>query len=127
MEPSIWNNASDDYKSNERRQCAWERIYNATRSKGCTVELKGSWKNYRDLWRKKRCASTGSAEGRKWMFDDIPTVYNLDISGDSIDADSDGGIERPQTANLKLGEPPRKIPRSEENANLSFIALPPLS
>ncbi|KJH50593.1 hypothetical protein DICVIV_03267 [Dictyocaulus viviparus] len=71
-EESIWNTGIEDYARLDKKNESWNRIYKEMTTNynfcGSMLELKTTWKNLRDQWRK-NSLNKASGNSKSWTFE----------------------------------------------------------
>ncbi|KAK6052958.1 hypothetical protein COOONC_09538 [Cooperia oncophora] len=83
LEPAIWNATSDEYKDEDCKSRAWDRVLESMRSYGheqSLADLKAMWKKLEDTWRRRRAQPTGSG-GKNNRFNDEMSFLEEQFSG----------------------------------------------
>ncbi|XGW20268.1 hypothetical protein V3C99_003799 [Haemonchus contortus] len=71
-EEPIWNTGSDDYSRLDKKNASWNRVHKEMLEcgfNGGMLELKTTWKNLRDQWRKNTLNKMAGNSSKQWTFE----------------------------------------------------------
>ncbi|KAK5983929.1 MADF domain-containing protein [Trichostrongylus colubriformis] len=71
-EEPIWNNAIEDYGRLDKKNASWNRVHKEMLEcgfNGGMLELKTTWKNLRDQWRKNSLNKSSGSNSKPWTFE----------------------------------------------------------